>query len=82
MNAVPYGEVDLLRIWVVLIGKVSGGASPSPTQQHSVYLMIGVLLFIIQFSVFNFQFVMRTKYNGKVSGGAFLGGDASPTVTS
>ena len=25
MNAVPYGEVDLLRIWAALIGKVSGG---------------------------------------------------------
>jgi len=45
----------LLRIWAALLGKISGGASPSPTQQHSVYLMIGVLLFIIHYSLFSFQ---------------------------
>ena len=31
INAVPYGEVDLLRIEMAFIGKVSAGASPRPT---------------------------------------------------
>ena len=31
INAVPYGSMDLLRIYMGYIGEVTGGASPSPT---------------------------------------------------
>ena len=30
-SAVPYGSMDLLRVYMGYIGEVTGGASPSPT---------------------------------------------------
>ena len=37
-SAVPYGEIDLHRVWVRYIGEVTGGASPSPTVDVAVDL--------------------------------------------